>query len=128
MNNEKNKVDKIENKHRVEQLVNVVDNYTRTQRHLEQYSNIGNPKNVDHARRIQNEREKEINNLTNKLAYGTGTVDNPVSDELDNLQKNYKYAEGYLEHNADHMPKDDIENLKEKQKNRREKIDELKFK
>lgn len=128
MNNERNKTDSAENKHRVEQLVNVVDNYTRTQRHLEQYSNIGDPENVEHARRIQKERQEEMNNLTNKLANGTGRIENAVSEELKNLQKNYTYAEGYLEHNADHMPKEDIENLKENQENRKEKINELKFK
>lgn len=128
MNNERNKTDSVENKHRVEQLVNVVDNYTRTQRHLEQYSNIGDQENVEHARRIQKERREEMNNLTNKLANGTGKIDNAVSEELKNLQKNYTYAEGYLEHNADHMAKEDIENLKENQENRKEKINELKFK
>ena len=35
----------------IDNLINVVENHTRTQRHLEQYSEIGNPKNKQNARR-----------------------------------------------------------------------------
>jgi hypothetical protein len=128
MTHEKNRSNSLENKNKVEELINVVDNYTRTQRHLEQYSDIGDPKNVEHARKIQNVREEEINNLTNKISYGNGRTDTTVNDEINNLEKNYMYAEGYLDHNAEHMPKEDFKNLKEKQENREEKINELKFK
>ncbi|MPM53230.1 hypothetical protein SDC9_99995 [bioreactor metagenome] len=53
--------------------------------------------------------------------------DNTINEELKNLEKNYVYAEGYLNNNASNMPKEDIKNLKEKQENRKEKINELKF-
>ncbi|MFU0825004.1 hypothetical protein [Clostridium sp.] len=128
VNKNKKDISEIENAHRVDQLINVVDNYTRTQRHLEQYSHIGDPDNRDRAREIQKEREKEIKTLKNIIAYGDSKQGDPVTNELHNLEKNYAYAEGYLEHNNDHMPKEDIENLKEKQENRREKMNELKFK
>lgn len=128
VNDKKRSIGQIKNENRVDQLINVMDNYTRTERHLEQYSNIGNPENKEHAREVQREREEEINSLKNIIAYGDDKTQNPVTRELDNLEKNYIYAEGYLEHNANHMPKEDIENLKEKQENRREKMKELKFK
>lgn len=124
----KNKIAKIENANRIDHLINVVDNYTRTQRHLEQYSNIGDPGNREHARKIQDERKKEINDLKNIIAYGDKRSEDKIDSELINLQKNYIYSEGYLEHNKDHMPEEDMKNLKEKQENRREKINELKFK
>lgn len=127
VNNKKKNIAQVENEHRVEQLVNVVDNYTRTERHLEQYSNIGDPDNRDHAREIQKEREEEINTLKNIIAYGDDKSKDKGNAELQNLKKNYSYAEGYLEHNKDHMPQEDIQNLKEKQENRKEKIEELRF-
>ncbi|MCH5138724.1 hypothetical protein JMF89_16215, partial [Clostridiaceae bacterium UIB06] len=34
-----------QNEHRIDQLIDTVENYTRTERHLEQYSHIGDPKN-----------------------------------------------------------------------------------
>lgn len=53
--------------------------------------------------------------------------DKTINEELKNIEKNYVYAEGYLNNNASRMPKEDIENLNEKQENRKEKINELKF-
>ncbi|QGU94839.1 hypothetical protein GOM49_06770 [Clostridium bovifaecis] len=128
VNKQKKDVSEIENEHRIDQLVDVVEKHTRTERHLEQYSNIGNSENREHAREIQKEREEEINTLKNIIAYGDDKLQDTVADELDNLEKNYIYSEGYLEHNAEHMPKEDMKNLKEKQENRREKMRELKFK
>lgn len=128
VNKKKKDVAEIENEHRIDQLVDVVEKHTRTERHLEQYSNIGNPENREHAREIQKKREEEINTLKNIIAYGDDKSQDTVTDELDNLEKNYIYAEGYLEHNDEHMPKEDMKNLKEKQENRREKMRELKFK
>ncbi len=53
--------------------------------------------------------------------------DKIINEELKNIEKNYVYAEGYLNNNASRMPKEDIKNLNEKQENRKEKINELKF-
>lgn len=53
--------------------------------------------------------------------------DKTINEELKNIEKNYVYSEGYLNNNASRMPKEDIENLNEKQENRKEKINELKF-
>lgn len=51
----------------IDNLINLVENHTRTERHLEQYSNIGNKDNKKHAREIQDVREEQIENLKNKL-------------------------------------------------------------
>ena len=45
----------------LENLENLVENHTRTQRHLEQYSEIGDPENKENARKIQKIREEQIN-------------------------------------------------------------------
>nr|WP_272508949.1 hypothetical protein [Clostridium ganghwense] len=117
---------KIENEHRVEQLMNTVENYTRTERHMEQHSDIGDPKRLDHAKEIQRKREEEMEELKNTIVYGPETSSGGVKNDLENLQKNYEYAQGYMEHNADNMNKQNLENLKKKQENRREKMEELK--
>ena len=51
----------------LDNLVNLVENHTRTERHLEQYSEIGDKENKEHAKDIQDIREDEIDNLRNKL-------------------------------------------------------------
>ena len=52
----------IEKKDRqLDNLINLVENHTRTKRHLEQYSHIGNPENKENARKIQEIREEQIN-------------------------------------------------------------------
>ena len=37
----------------LDNLINLVENLTRTERHLEQYSHIGSKENKDNARKIQ---------------------------------------------------------------------------
>lgn len=46
----------------LDNLINIVENHTRTERHLEQYSHIGNPENKENARKIQDIREEQIDN------------------------------------------------------------------
>ena len=52
-NFENNKKDR-----QIDNLINLVENHTRTERHLEQYSDIGNKENKEHARDIQDIFEK----------------------------------------------------------------------
>ena len=59
-----------ENERRVDHLINLVEKETRTERHLEQNSDISNPENIQHAKEVQKNREKEINNLKNILVSG----------------------------------------------------------
>ena len=51
----------------LENLENLVENHTRTERHLEQYSHIGDKDNKDNAREKQDIREKQILELENKI-------------------------------------------------------------
>ena len=60
--------EKFEKKERqLENLENLVENHTRTERHLEQYSHIGDKDNKDNAREKQDIREKQILELENKI-------------------------------------------------------------
>lgn len=110
----------LENARRLEELVNTVERHTRTERHLEQHSDIASPEQIEHAKEVQHKREQEIENLENIIAYGKHANDN----ELQNIDKNYHYTQGYLDHNQDHMNSSDIEKVKEKQEHRK---DQMKF-
>ncbi|MEG6617411.1 hypothetical protein V6C27_13445 [Peptococcaceae bacterium 1198_IL3148] len=112
-----------ENARRIENLINLVDNHTRTERHLEQYSDaeFSNDKNIAHANKIQKEREQQIEHLKNVIAYG----EHNSTDDLQNLQQNYQYTQNYLDNNADHMDKETLERTKEKQAHRKEQMNWL---
>ena len=57
--------DKNKNERRIDHLMNLVEKSTRTQRHLEEHSDISSssPENIQHAKEKQKERKEEINNL-----------------------------------------------------------------
>ena len=88
----------------VDNLINLVENHTRTQRHLEQYSYIGDPDNTENARDKQGVREEQMSNLL----------------------ENYISSEGYMQKNKEHMSKEMIQNMQKKQENRQEQLDNLK--
>jgi hypothetical protein len=113
-NFDKNKNVEDQNEKRLDQLINLVDNHTRTERHLEQHSDIARPEAVLHSLDIQKEREEEIDNLKNVIVYGKHVN----VDESDNLLRNYVYTDEYLENNANHMEKKTLERTKEKQEHR----------
>lgn len=104
----------------LENLENLVENYTRTQRHLEQYSEIGNPENKENARKVQKVREEEIKNLETQIK-GENTRITP-EEHLENVKEKYYNAEGYIENNKDSMNEDMLRNLQEKQQHREEQI------
>lgn len=108
------KSNKEETLNRLNELTNVVEKYTRTERHLEQHSNISSPEAIDKAYEKQAKREDEIHDLKNKIIYDDG---GPTNDKY-NLEKNYRLARGYINHNSEHMDKSDLKNLKEKQADR----------
>jgi hypothetical protein len=114
----------LENERRVENLIDIVDNKTRTDRHLEQHSDIGDPDRLDHAHEVQHEREEQIENLKEKIVYGDN-VKNDTESQLNSLKDNYTFAEGYIDHNGDHMDEKAFQNLKKKQENRKEQMDQL---
>jgi hypothetical protein len=110
----------LENERRIDHLVNLVERQTRTERHLEQHSDISSsPENIDHAKQVQAERQQEIDNLKNKIAYG----ENISNNYKENTEKRLLYTEGYLNHNADHMDEKTFENSKRKQEHRKEQLD-----
>lgn len=104
----------------LENLENLVENHTRTKRHLEQYSEIGNPENKENARKIQKIREEQIEDLESKLK----DEDKFISPEehLENLKENYRNTQGYIEHNLDSIDPQMLQNLQEKQAHREEQI------
>lgn len=115
-----NERQKKEQANRVDQLINLVEKHTRTERHLEQHSDISDPESLESAEEIQRKREEGIDNLKNIIAYGEHE-----NDEIENLKRNIKYTEGYLDHNKDHMDDETLENTIEKQKHRKEQLDSL---
>ncbi|MDF2543295.1 MAG: hypothetical protein K0S47_3013 [Herbinix sp.] len=114
----------LENERRVDHLVNLVERETRTERHLEQYadSDISNPNNIDNAEKIQQQRKEEVEHLKDIIVHG----ENSSNNDQANLEKRYRYAEGYINHNADHMDQNALENAKEKQKHRKEQMESYK--
>lgn len=101
-------------------LESLIENHTRTQRHLEQYSEIGNPENKENARKLQEVRKAEIKTLENKIL----GEDEKISPEehLENLKEKYYSAEGYIEKNKNGMNEEMLKNLQAKQQNREEQI------
>ena len=110
----------LENARRIDELVDLVEKHTRTERHLEQHSDISSAEQIEHSKEVQCEREHQISNLKNIIAYGQHESDN----DLENLEKNYHYTQGYLSNSQDHMNEEDLERAIEKQEHRK---DQMKF-
>ena len=106
----------------IDNLINVVENHTRTQRHLEQYSEIGNPKNKQNAREKQNTREKENKVLKNQILETTLDTRNK---QIENLISNYKNTEDYIDNNYNELPEEMLSNLENKQNNRVNQLENL---
>lgn len=112
-----------EDERRIEQIENLVEKQTRTQRHLEEHSDISHsPKNIQHAKDVQRERQCEIDHLKDKVAYG----DSIGNNQKDNTEKRLVFTEGYLNHNAEHMNQQDFQNAKAKQERRKDQLDTMK--
>lgn len=112
---------KIANERRIEELMNINNRYVRTERHLEQHSDIADPESVRHSEEIQQERLQRMENLKNIIAYG----EHEQEDQVENLKRNLEYTDGYLNHNADKMDKETLERTLEKQEHRKEQLDFL---
>lgn len=108
----------------LDNLINLVENHTRTKRHLEQYSNIGDEENKEHAREIQEIREEQIEDLRDKLN-GNGDIQTR-EEQVENLSQRYESTQGYIENNKDNMNEEMLRNLEEKQEKRRIQLDNLK--
>jgi hypothetical protein len=113
----------IERERKVDHLINLVEKQTRTERHLEEHSDISSsPDNIEHAKRVNEERQDEIENLKNILSHG----ENYNNNYKENTEKRLLFSEGYLNHNADHMDQESFNNAKAKQEHRKEQLDQLK--
>ncbi len=116
--------DNLEKKEKqIENLINVVENHTRTKRHLEQYSNIGNIDNKENAKKIQEVREQQIHDLKNQIK---GINENQSKDDqLENTIEKYINTSGYITKNAQELSDEQLRNMQRKQENRKVQIKNL---
>ena len=112
-----------DNKRKVDNLVNLVENHTRTKRHLEQYSHIGDPKFRDMAREKQNVRENQIEVLKEQLTNEHHKIS--PDEHLENLKESYERSKNYLHNNLATLSYEQINNMAEKQKNQRNQMEQL---
>ena len=111
-------MDNRERESRINEMINLVEKHTRTERHLEQHSDISSPKHIEHAQRLQNIREENISNLKDKIVYGDGGPTN----EKENIIKNMKFTGGYIKNNLGSMNDEQMENMKKAQVNRQDSL------
>lgn len=120
-NYDNNEIEKKERQ--LDNLINLVENHTRTKRHLEQYSHIGNPENKENARKIQDIREEQIEDLKDKIK---GVSEKQTKDEqLENVIEKYINTTGYIRNNEDNMSEEQLNNMEKKQDNREIQIENL---
>lgn len=123
MNNSNEKCKNQKKINQLENLENLVENHTRTERHLEQYSHIGNRDNIENSRYKQEDREDQIEDLKNKII---GENQNESKEEqAQNIVKNYISTDKYIENNFDNISADALNNLNKKQHNRRIQLENL---
>ena len=123
MSNTKGNCGKQKKINQLENLENLVENHTRTERHLEQYSHIGNRDNIENSRYKQEDREGQIEDLKNKII---GENQNESKEEqAENIIKNYISTDKYIENNYDNLSADVLKKKKKKQHNRRTQLENL---
>ena len=109
---------KLANDRRIEALLKISNRYVRTQRHLEENSDIASLDQIKHSFKIQDEREARMENLKNIIAYGK----HEQVDEVGNLKKNLEFTNHYIQHHKDHMDENTLQNSKTKQEHRKEQL------
>ncbi len=117
-----NKKDKCKEKkeQQLNNLTNLVENHTRTERHLEQYSDIGSYENKEIARNKQDIREHEMHNLKEKIIEG----DKQTPEEmLKDTRAKYQATGRYVANNYDNIPEENLKNIQVKQKHRKMQIE-----
>lgn len=117
-NNEQDKKER-----QLDNLTNLVENHTRTKRHLEQYSEIGDPAFKEMAREKQGKREENMYKLKQEIL--DEEENESVEEQIENLRDNYEAAERYIQANQDTMAPQDLQNLQEKQQNRKNQMNNL---
>ena len=104
-------------------LTNLVENHTRTKRHLEQYSEIGDPQFKEMAREKQEKREENMYKLKQEIL-DEGEED-AIEQQIENLHDNYEAAQRYIEANQTTMASQDLQNLPARQQHREEQLNNL---
>jgi hypothetical protein len=123
MENKNNNKQGTENERRIDHMANIIEKQVRTERHLEQNSDISRSQdNMEHVKKVQQERQSEIDHLKDKIVNGA----NCNNSYKENTEKRLLYTEGYLNHNADHMDQESFQNAKAKQERRKEQLDNMK--
>mgnify|MGYP003526907037 FL=1 len=107
----------------LDNLTNLVENHTRTKRHLEQYSEIGEPKFKNMAREKQEKREENIYKLKQEIL--DEDESQTIEQQIENLHDNYEAAQRYIEANQNTMAPQDLQNLQAKQQHRKEQMENL---
>lgn len=106
------------NDRRIEELLKISNRFVRTQRHLEENSDIARLDQIKHSFEIQDEREARMENLKNIIAYGK----HEQVDEVRNLKRKMEFTNHYIQHHAAHMDNDTLQSSKEKQEHRKEQL------
>ena len=118
-----NNNDQDKKERQLDNLTNIVENHTRTKRHLEQYSEIGDPVFKEMAREKQEKREENIYKLKQEIL--DEDENQTIEEQIENLQDNYEAAQKYIEANQDTMAPQDLQNLQAKQQHRKEQMENL---
>lgn len=105
----------------VDNLMNLVERHTRTERHLEQYSEIGRKEDKERAREKQDIREEEMKTLKSKIVNPNETK----IEQAQSLMDNYRRAQSYMEDNYEKLSEERLRNMQNKQDNRKEQMENL---
>jgi len=108
------------NKRRFVHFKNLIENYTRTKRHLEEYGEILPYEKIQQVIQKQRRREEQIENIQKAILN-----EHDKESEVRNLVKNYLYTEGYLKHYRDKLPKQIMNNMLKKQVFRKIQLENL---
>lgn len=118
-----NNDDQAKKERQLDNLTNLVENHTRTKRHLEQYSEIGDPEFKEMAREKQEKREENMYKLKQEIL--DEEENQTIEQQIENLQDNYEAAQKYIEANQNTMAPQDLQNLQTKQQHRKEQMENL---
>lgn len=110
-----------DNERRIEALLEINNRYVRTERHLEQHSDISGLDELKHNIKLQEEREKEMENIKNIIVYGQ----HEEIDQKANLKKNIEYTGHYLQHHAPNLDDTTLQKTQEKQEHRKDQLKHL---
>ena len=108
---------------KVDNLINLVKNHTRTERHLEQYAHRGDPKYKKMAIEKQCVREDQIESLKKQIIDEHKKISN--AEQLENLKDSYERTKNYLGNNFKNMSQEQITNMGNKEANQMRQIQRL---